>query len=181
MIDALIGVAGLALDTVAVTTTAVLLNLVAVGGLVGAGAVVVLKWTRRVPAWLASVLVPVLIAASVGSYFFMRGQESERVRTERARLEAVIAEQARQRAAAEKIAENARARAVEREQERDALQGKVDAYETGLASGRAKHCPDDDDPTYRRSMRSIRIGDPPRPRPARPRPGPDHPLPRSRP
>lgn len=131
------------------------------GGPAGAVALFILRVLGRVPRGLASLLITVLIAVGAWAYGFKGGQESERVRTQIAELEAALTEQERQRIAAEEIAVQERNRAAERETERRALEEAVRDYSAELASGGAAGCPDDD--AYRRRMQSIRIGPPRRP------------------
>lgn len=132
-------------------------TLLAYGGALGA----IVAWAARihpaVPRALSEAVVYVLIGVSVWHF---SGLSHDRQR-EVDRLEAVIAEQVRQRKAAEDVMRRAQAIAALRIDEARNLQETVNDYANALAAGDASACPAD--PAYSRRMHAIRIGSPPKP------------------
>ncbi len=101
------------------------------------------------------VLVGVGVALAALSAWHFSALSHDRS-SEMRRLQAVIAEQERQREAAEAIAARAQEAAADRIRIAETLQEQVNEFERAIAAGEVASCPDD--PGYRRRMRRIHIG-----------------------
>ncbi|MEI2386019.1 hypothetical protein [Breoghania sp. JC706] len=128
-----------------------LTTLLAWGGLVLAAAAFVARADPRVPGWASSIAATALLCVAIWNFSALHHDRADDLR----RLRETIAEQARQREAAEEIAARAQEAARTRANEAETLRGQIDDYERALATGDVAACPDD--PDYRRRMRDIRI------------------------
>ncbi len=119
----------------------------------------VLRAYPLIPGMLTGVARGVLVGAGVAlaavSAWHFSALSHDRT-NELRRLQTVIAEQARQREAAEAIAARAREAAADRVRIAETLQEQVNEFERAIAAGEVAPCPDD--PGYRRRMRRIHIG-----------------------
>lgn len=134
-----------------------LTTVLAYGGLAAAPALILARFAfPNLPRWLVGALSTggSIAAIIVSTWNFSALHHDRQVEVDR--LQAVVAEQARQREVAERIAKQAQDQARHRAADVADLQETIDDYESALAAGTASTCPDD--PDYASRMRRIRIG-----------------------